>query len=242
MITFLLKIKNFILDLLFPVSCLGCGRDKIWLCESCQQKIPILEEFFCPVCSRPSLRGETHDHCRHGSSLDGIFIAGDWRNKLIKKAIHYFKYKFIQDLKVPLGKLLIEKMEQADTFFVPAISEKYFEVIVPVPLFSRRELWRGFNQAELLARAVGEFLLIPVLSGAVRRIKNTKTQVGKNQKARAKNMLGAFINGPEIGQIKGKKVLVVDDVVTTAETMQAVAKVLKSVGAVEVWGLCLARG
>jgi len=199
-------------------------------------------EFFCPVCSRGSLRGEVHDHCRHNSSLDGIFIAGDWNNKILKKAIHRFKYNFIQDLKNPLGKLLVEKLEQADTFFVPALSEGYFEAIVPVPLFSRRELWRGFNQAELLARSVGELLLLPVFSGAVRRIKNTKTQVGKNQKERQKNMLGAFVPGLEIGEIKGKKVLVVDDVVTTGETMQAVAKVLKSAGAVEVWGLCLARG
>ncbi|MDD5289940.1 MAG: ComF family protein [Patescibacteria group bacterium] len=238
----LTRVKKIILDLLFPISCLGCGRDKIWLCGNCQSKIPVLEEFFCPVCSRPALRGQTHDQCRRGSSLDGIFIAGDWRNKLLRKIIHRFKYNFIQDLKTPLGKLLIEKLEQADNFFVPALSERYFEAIVPIPLFSRRELWRGFNQAELLGRAVGEFLLIPVLASAVKRIKNTKTQVGKNQKARAKNMLGAFVPGLEISAVKGKKILIVDDVVTTAETMAAVAKVLKSAGASEVWGLCLARG
>jgi ComF family protein len=239
---FFIKIKKIVLDILFPISCLGCGRDKIWLCESCQQKIPVLEEFFCPVCSRGSLRGETHDHCRRSSNLDGIFIAGDWKNKLIRKIIHCFKYNFIQDLKTPLSKLLIEKLEQADNFFVPTLSERYFEAIVPVPLFSRRELWRGFNQAELLGREVSDFLLIPLLLRAVKRIKNTKTQVGKNQKARQKNMFGAFVPGLEIGEVKGKKILIVDDVVTTGETMQAVAKALKAAGAVEVWGLCLARG
>jgi ComF family protein len=236
------KIKKFILDLLFPVSCLGCGKGEVWLCENCQSKIPVLVEFFCPVCSRGSLRGEVHDGCRHNSSLDGIFIAGDWKNKILKKTIHRFKYNFIQDLKNPLGKILVEKLEQADTFFVPSISENYFDFVVPVPLFRRRELWRGFNQAELLGAEVGSFLLIPVLNQAVKRIKNTKTQVGKNQKERQKNMLGAFVPGLEIGQIKGKRVLVVDDVVTTGETIQAMARILKSAGATEVWGLCLARG
>jgi ComF family protein len=236
------KIKKFILDLIFPVSCLGCGQDHVWLCDHCAQMIPILEEFFCPVCSKGSLRGEVHGHCRRCSSLDGIFIAGDWKNNLLRKVIYRFKYNFVRDLNFFLGKLLIEKLEQADNFFVPSISEKYFEALVPVPLFSRRELWRGFNQAELLAGEVGGFLLIPVLNQAVKRIKNTKTQVGKNQKARQKNMLDAFAPGLEIAEVKGKKILIVDDVVTTGETIAAVAKILKLAGASEVWGLCLARG
>lgn len=242
MFTFFIKTKSFVLDLLFPISCLNCGKADLWLCDECERKIPVLEEFFCLICGNKSLRGETHKNCQRASNLDGIFVSCDWKNKLLKKVIYRFKYNFVKDLKISLGRLLVEKLEKSDNFFVPSISEGYFEIIIPIPLFFRRELWRGFNQAELLSIEVEKFLMIPILKNAVKRVKNTKTQVGKNQKARQKNMLGAFKESIEINQVKDKRILIVDDVVTTGETMEAVAGVLKSAGAKEVWGLCLARG
>jgi ComF family protein len=243
MFIFLLKIKKLILDILFPVTCLACGRDGIYLCPECWKKIPVTEEFFCPFCRRPSLRGEPHQACARQTRLDGLLVAGDWENKILRRAIHRFKYNFLQDLKKPLGEILSAKIKQSDRYFSPTISGGYFDFLLPVPLHPKRKFWRGFNQAQLLALELAEFFKIPTVSEAVVRVKKTKTQVGKNQKARRKNMQGAFQVRTDFEEmIKGKRILLVDDVVTTGETMEAMALVLRAAGAAEVWGLCLARG
>lgn len=237
------KVKKIILDILFPVSCLACGRAGVYLCPECLKKIPISEEFFCPFCRRPSLRGEPHETCARQIKLDGLLVAGNWENKVLRRAIHRFKYNFLKDLKKPLGEILIAKIKQSDRYFSPTISGGYFDFLLPVPLHAKRKLWRGFNQAQLLALELAEFFKMPVLSEAVTRVRKTKSQVGKNQIARRKNMQAAFEANADFKEIiKGKKVLIIDDVVTTGETMEAITTVLKAAGAIEVWGLCLARG
>jgi ComF family protein len=120
------------------------------------------------------------------------------------------------------------------------------DLIVPVPLHRRRERWRGFNQAELLAENLGKNLSpgydIPILK-ILKRKKFTAPQMKiKNYKEREKNIRSAFIlNDPLEVELKNKKILLIDDISTTGSTLLECAKVLKSAGASSVWGMVLAR-
>ncbi len=238
-----LKLKKIVLDILFPLACLGCGKEDVWLCNECLEKIPLEEFFYCAVCQQKSLRGETHAHCQRDFYLDGLLIASQWKNKNLRQLIHKLKYNFVQDLKIPLGKILIKKIQQANHFFTPALDSGFFDGLIPIPLAQKRLLWRGFNQAQLLAEQTTQYLRIPVWAEAVKRIKNTKPQVGQKQHQRQKNISGAFLCDLKfIDSLKNKKILLIDDVYTTGATILEVAKVLKAAGTKEVWGLVLARG
>ena len=211
-------LKKFFLDILYPIKCLGCGENKVWLCEDCFDKIKI-----------------TKERCRLTSFLDCLIIATDYENELIRKILSKFKYSFVQELRAPLGKLLIKKLKQLDN--------QSFDYVIPIPLFKRRELWRGFNQAELLAQEVSKEFSIPVLNDLVFRNKNTSQQVGQKRKKRKENLKNAFVINPEFKDlVKDKKILLIDDVFTTGTTMEEVVKELDNIGIKEVYGLVVAKG
>ncbi|MFH1610364.1 MAG: ComF family protein [Patescibacteria group bacterium] len=211
-------LKKFFLDIIYPIKCLGCKKSNIWLCEDCFNKIKISEK-----------------RCESASFLNGLIIATDYEDELVRKIISKFKYSFIQELKESLGKLLIKKFKQLDNL--------NFDYIIPIPLFKRRELWRGFNQAELLAQEVSKEFSIPVLNNLVVRNKHTSQQVGQKKQKREENLKDAFKVNQEIrDMVRNKKILLVDDVFTTGITMEEVAKELKDVDIKEVWGLVVAKG
>ena len=210
--------KNFFLDILFPINCLGCKKSNIWLCEDCLNKIEIIQK-----------------RCESTSFLYNLIIATDYENELVRKIISKFKYSFVQELKIPLGKLLIAKLKQMDN--------QFFDYIIPVPLFKRRELWRGFNQAELLAQEVSKEFSISILNSLVFRIKNTSQQVGKKKEKREENLNNAFkINLEFKNLVKNKNILIIDDVYTTGVTMNKIAKELKSIRVNKVYGIVVAKG
>lgn len=111
-------------------------------------------------------------------------------------------------------------------------------VILPVPLHRRRYLERGFNQAEIIARAWSKHLSLPMLKNVLVRSRPTLTQVGLGRAERQKNLVGAFkLKQP----IESPGVILIDDVFTTGSTLQECARVLKEGGAKEVWGVTIAR-
>lgn len=115
-------------------------------------------------------------------------------------------------------------------------------LLVPVPLAPKRFNERGFNQALLLAAALGKILAIPVDTNTLLRIKETKPQVEcETSQERQKNVLGAFALR-ESGDLKGKTILLVDDIYTSGATMNECARLLKRAGARTVWGVAVAKG
>ena len=120
-------------------------------------------------------------------------------------------------------------------------SEAEFDLITSVPLFSPRRRERGFNQSALLGEALGRRLGLPFREGLLRRIHPTVSQTGLTAPQRAANVLGAF----RIGLFRrpaGKKILLVDDVMTTGATVNACSKALKQGGAASVHVVTVARG
>jgi ComF family protein len=121
-----------------------------------------------------------------------------------------------------------------------SLEDLSFEVIIPVPLYPSRLRERGFNQSLVLGRILGRFLHKPVVIKGLRRTRNTVPQVELDHAQREKNVRGAFEVG-DSQEIKGKSVLLVDDVFTTGATVNECTKVLKKAGAGQVYVLTLAR-
>ncbi len=232
------RIEKFVFDTLFPISCIGCGKEDEWICARCLEKIQLQNQQVCPVCEKATTpAGQTCFDCRRKNILDGLLVCTSYKEKIISRAVGYFKYRFVKNLSIPLGKLLVK------SFFKYEIPLP--DVIIPVPLHSRRLRWRGFNQSQLLAAYLGKKLApgfdIPISENNLVRKYYTSPQMKiKNFKERQKNIQNAFaVLRKE--EIKGKIILLVDDIATTGSTLFECAKTLKKSGAKKVFGIVIAR-
>ena len=115
------------------------------------------------------------------------------------------------------------------------------DFIIPIPLHKNKLKKRGFNQAEELAKGISKFLEKPIFNDVLLKIKPTFAQMELSKEKRRENIKGAFVCQKPI-VVRGKKILLVDDIFTTGATMEECARVLKEAGAREVWGAVVARG
>lgn len=250
-IDILKKCYIFILDILFPVYCLGCGEEGEWICPVCLEKIELLKKQACPVCGVESLTGARCFNCRVKTDLDGVIASAAYfgkerRESLVKKAIHIFKYKLVKDLARPLAAIMARQLKGRQVIkkekiimFAPDTNNK---IIVSVPLHIKRFRWRGFNQAELLADEISKYFNLPLERSVLVREKNNIPQAEvKERRERIENIRDAFIC-TDSAKVKDKTVILVDDVATTSATLGECAKALKKSGAKEVWGVVIARG
>jgi ComF family protein len=145
--------------------------------------------------------------------------------------VHSLKYRGVTALGAPIGSLCVAALQE---------QALQFEVIVPVPLHSMRKRTRGYNQAQLLARHIGQALGVPVESRALERCRRTPQQArSADAEERQRNVAGAFRGWP--GTLEGRAVLLVDDVTTTGATLAACAQALKEAGDGWVWAFAFAR-
>ena len=154
---------------------------------------------------------------------------------MVLDVIHRWKYSGALWFEPFLAGLLIREAE-------PALHDGGWDFIVPVPLHPVKQAEREFNQAEHLARHLGKAAQIPVQLNFLRRINPTLTQTRLTRAERTKNMTGAFAPGRDKASIRGKRLVVVDDVLTTGATTSACASVLRTCGAAEVCVWTVARG
>lgn len=167
--------------------------------------------------------------CRHGlTGFDTVYTFGSYEDTL-RALIHLFKYGQVRPLAKPLGALLARAIPR----------EHRFDVIVPMPLHWKKRWSRGYNQSKLLAKEVARRWGVPV-SQVVRRVKATAPQAGLSNSKRRLNMSGAFAMRKG-ASVKGLRVLLIDDVLTTGATASACAKVLKRAGASHVAVAAVAR-
>jgi len=257
-----LSSRDFILDLIFPIECLGCGAEGVWLCKTCFRQLPLQAEQYCLNCKKPNEFGQFCPACASAYSLDGVWIAGNYENKIIAALIKNLKYHFAKDLAKILGEFLIlflrnliNKGRIGRTDLSLGLDKKKIKkirqtpeiifdfkncLLIPVPLHPRRERWRGFNQAEILARAVAENYNLELNTGKLIRMKHKKPQTKLDSVARQKNIQGCFAWQGE--NLNKQNIILIDDVVTTGATLNECAKVLKANGAGQVWGLAVAKG
>lgn len=240
-------VTNFFLDLIFPPTCIGCDQliDRIEyydkaqrpsMCSKCKGTITIQNSFVCAFCQAAVVNGVTCPFCRQDHELSQLLVTANYEQPLVKSAIKNFKYRFIRGLAGDLSSIMANYLQKQVARNVIDLRNI---LIVPVPLSASRLRWRGFNQAELLAQALGKHFDMNPLS-ALKRIRNQKPQAEiQDRKSRIANMDNVFEGiSPSI---KGQNILLIDDISTTGSTLEACAKALKKSGANRITGFVFAR-
>lgn len=256
------KIWLFFLDLIFPIECLGCGSEGYWLCDDCFKEVRLKPRQYCLHCKKENDFGKFCHPCGVIYSLDGVLIAALYDELLISQAIKSLKYRFISGIADNLSDLLVlfidKTLERAKIIrpgLVSGLERRIFEqaknmplsilnfkdnLIMPVPLSKKRLRWRGFNQAELLARRLSERYGLALDSDNLIRVKHKTAQAKLDEIHRLENIKECF--SWQGGNLNKKNIILIDDVVTTGATLNECAKVLKASGAGEVYGLVVAKG
>ncbi len=217
-----------LVDVLFPPVCQVCRASGDFpLCPRCRAGISLIRPPVCQKCGKP-LRGPsdlvfTCIPCRHRRAYFACARAAGVYDGLLRDAIHALKFGGCQALAEPLGRLIGE--------VAATDSRLRADVVVPVPLHPRRLRERGFNQAELLAAEVAAYLNLPMHGDVLRRVRETAPQTGLGRTDRRSNVRAAFAAREGL---RGRRVMLVDDVMSTGTTVAECARALRATGAREV--------
>ncbi len=230
----LAKARNVWVDLLaliFPERCVSCGQAGNLFCSECQRKIDFVLPPLCLLCGYPSSNDLLCRRCQQSTlAIDGIRSVAFFEGPL-REAVHALKYRGLRSLALPLAGLMSVCWRREP---LPA------DVIVPVPLHRRRLRERGYNQAALLARALGAEIGLPVREDWLSRTRATFPQVELDASERKKNVAGAFQYQTR-DPVVGRRVLLVDDVCTTGATLVSCSLALRQAGVQSVWAFTLGR-
>lgn len=235
---FFQKIGLTLLNVILPPNCPVCGKKTAGehdLCSHCYTKIHFITKPYCQCCGRP-YEFKTFDELICGACLQkrplfhkarAAFTYDDFSKKLILPFKHGRRTElapFLVQLLIRVGNDLIKEAD----------------VIIPVPLHRFRLMKRGYNQAALLAGLLAKKYRKHYAPDVLKRIKHTKSQGHLSPSARAKNLQGAF-HIVHASKIKNKRILLIDDVMTSGATVNACTKILLKNGAKQVDILTLAR-
>lgn len=232
------RVFGEIVNYIYPPRCPIC--DKILnpgeeICALCENKTVLICEPTCKKCGKP-LENETQEYCadcvkkehnfRQGKAVF-LYKAG------IKQSMYRFKYSNRREYARFYAK-------RAAGIYGGWIVRKQIDVIVPVPMYEKKRRRRGYNQAEVFARALGREVGVPIDVKLVKRIRQTIPQKELNDKQRQNNLKNAFQLTENI--VKYKEILLVDDIYTTGSTIDAVAETLLAGGARNIYYICISIG
>lgn len=239
------KLRNTVITLAreFGAACLELIYPRSIGCPFCQGAEPcgcgeqILAAYHsrtaCPRCGKFVARAEICPECygRGKGFPDRVYTLAPYEGAM-RQALHRFKYQ--GDLRVGkfLGRLLSagpgQEAEQAD-------------LIIPVPIHRRKLRLRGYNQAEVLGTDIAKTMDVKLESSLLIRTEMTQPQAGLGRRARRMNLGGAFrLTRPRA--VAGKRIILIDDILTTGYTLESCGILLREAGAVELTALCVAGG
>jgi len=269
------KTADWILDVIFPKTCLGCKKftrsigseqagDFDYVCRKCFGEIELKNSLECIGCKRQMRLGFTCTFCDKLNETDQLIIVADLSDSLIEKMLKAYKYKFIQSMAAPLSVLAKRRVKKL-------LSKKFNlfgdnPLLIPVPLHRRRLNERGFNQAELLAKNIADTYHVVCNNDILIRVANPKHQAEiKKKEERLENVKDNFAvkenmlirgrpcsrnsdsskaaqNNTSEFSLRGRTIILVDDICTSGATLNECARVLKEHGAKRVVGFVIARG
>lgn len=231
------RVANSVVTAFYPSVCVSCGQvvKGIGLCEDCKQTFKMVKEPTCSVCGK-YLKGDGL-MCEDCKDIDHIFkrnVSLFEYKGAIKEAIYKFKYA--------------NKRSSAEFFAFVAegnygklLEEWNIDAIVPVPMWSKKAVSRGYNQAEEFGFCLSKYTGIKIDKTLLIRNKNTVPMKGLSNQKRYENLKSAF--SVDVKEAKRyRNVLVVDDIFTTGTTIDACARVLKRAGVEKVYSMCIATG
>jgi ComF family protein len=236
------NLLSSLLDLVLPPLCHACrehvpNAGALHLCPDCLAAMAILTSPLCPTCGVPFATAGAADHPCGACLTDPPPFAAARAALLFSgpavDLIHRLKYSQQVRLRRPLGLLTAELL-------APFAAACRADLILPVPLHVKRLRQRGFNQAILIGELLARHWLLPLVRDNLRRVRWTEPQVGLAAAERAGNVRGAFAVAEPAG-VKGKRLILVDDVYTTGSTVRECSRVLRQAGAAEVFAVTVAR-
>lgn len=238
LVKFFDKFKTILCDAIYPdnLRCIVCEKEipagsKYCMCEECFKTFPFNNGRICVRCGAP-INNEALYCLECQNYTRGFDFARSSLNYTgdAKRLVLGLKFKNNRWIAKYFAQMLY------DTYMENALDA---EIVIPVPISYKREKQRGFNQSYLLAKPLAEKLGLPLHKDIIIKTKDNKQQAKLGLSERRKNVVGAY----EIARrefVKGKKVLLVDDILTTGSTMSEVARRLKIAGATAVYGLAVA--
>lgn len=219
------------IDLIFPPLCAGCGKRGARWCSDCQHSVGGLPEPVCEICGI-----SVHESmalcidCQRARPCFSVLRSCSPFDGRIRTALHRLKYR--RD--VGLGEALTPQFSQ----FAAGLGW-FAELLVPVPLGQKRLRERGYNQVELIARPLAVTMGVSYAPDALDRVRDTRSQVGLSRRERQDNVRAAFRS--KAARVRGRRILLVDDVATTGSTLSSCAEALYASGARDVLALTVAR-
>lgn len=234
------NILKGIVDIIYPIKilCLFCGKElgdinHKQLCRGCLSMLPFLSENVCIKCGRPIVNNDTDGVCFECKNTCRYFDGGASVfefSGLIQGALYRLKFDGEMEIAQAVGKFMGDKYKKM---------EWEVDAVIPVPLHHDRLHERGFNQSYLLSREIGRECSIDVADKALIRQRYTESQVPLSRFQRMSNVKGAF-SVLDSSLIGGKKILLVDDIMTTGSTLNECSSVLRKYGASSVYCLTAA--
>lgn len=225
-----LPLSEYFLRFLFPPRCICCETllpitSSMELCSICKEELPLMQKF--------------EHKASAGAGIGKVYCVFGYE-KGIRKAIHNLKFNDRPQNAAALIDLCCFYLEN----YLPGNSAPFmhlpvYDIILCVPMHPGRKRKRGYNQSELLADRLARHMNIPALKKVMVKAVNTPAQSALGKAGRFRNLIGAFqVKAP--GLVKGKRILLVDDVMTTGNTLEQCGKVLKNEGALQVDALVVA--
>jgi competence protein ComFC len=208
------KILNKILNIIFPIRCVGCGIENNLLCDKCVSLLPVAKK----------------------TELEYTTSVFDYKNETLRKTIWSLKYHGNKDAGKFFAKsiynILLEDISEQKIF-----SNFKHPLLIPIPLSKKRLKERGFNQSEIIAKEMS-FLdngtSFTLVTNVLYKIKDTPSQVSiKDKNKRLNNLQDCFIV-KDNGLINGKNIILIDDITTTGATIKEARKTLRAAGAKKV--------
>ena len=223
---------DMVLQWFYPPRCILCGKlmkigEQDIICQDCQNTVHWKEGAVCQKCGCSIYVNQKYcDRCQQENFVFekgiAVFSYSD-----VRDTIAHFKFRYWKRDAVPLGKIMGDYL----LTYYPELAEQS-EILIPVPMYRKKQKMRGFNQSELLAKVIAERIEKPCVNHLV-RIKETIPQSQLNPEERKQNLQGAFAV-ENVEEIKGKTILLIDDIFTTGTTINECAKVLYQNGANKV--------
>ena len=234
-----MNIFSQFIDIIYPPRCHICQKflNTPSFCPQCLDGFSEITSPLCPICGRPFVSGVDYDHacedCLRKRPFYDKAAAPYLYEGILMKAIHKFKYEEKSYLADSMGPLFA------------SFAEKWLEnmddcLVMPVPLHPKRLRERGFNQSLLLARYISKLPGRELDFLSLKRVRYTLPQTGLKSAERRKNVRRAF-GVKDRRAVKGRTIILVDDVATTGNTLNECAKVLKKAGAKKIFCMVLAR-
>ena len=218
-------------DWLFPPTCAGCGKNYWRFCPDCLANVALVPNTKCIFCGKKhTSHFATCEQFSHRPVYFSGAAAWGYYGGALREAIHALKYH--QDL--ALGDFFSVYLIQ----IVESLNWN-FDLVVPVPLSTERRKERAYNQSALLSRPIAAYFSVAHSVSALRRVKETGSQISRTRIERDLALEDAFLGNPD--KLKGKTVLLVDDIITTGATINHCAYAMKAAGAQEVFALSVAK-